>query len=182
MKAPLHSYTELSNRTLWYDGSSVYDPSSLMKIIGSRRVKYVTAITPDIQEFNSNVAREQELQIKSQCDDLNTDWNIPDEYKTLDVIEYVAKLHESILHGCPDSEQADREHRLAKELVLMKKHGFFDMIRAIIYVINTLTETNTVWGIGRGSSVSSYVLYIIGAHDVDSFLYDLDINDFIRDE
>jgi DNA polymerase III alpha subunit len=38
-----------------------------------------------------------------------------------------------------------------------------------------------VWGIGRGSSVSSYVLYVLGVHDVDSYAYDLDIGDFLHD-
>jgi DNA polymerase III alpha subunit len=54
------------------------------------------------------------------------------------------------------------------------------ILRAITYVINTLQDKNIVWGVGRGSSVSSYVLYILGVHDVDSVKYNLDIADFLR--
>ena len=48
------------------------------------------------------------------------------------------------------------------------------------YIIDTLRENNIVWGVGRGSSVSSYMLYLIGVHKVDSIKYNLNINEFIR--
>lgn len=73
-----------------------------------------------------------------------------------------------------------RERRLVKELVKYEQFGFIDVLRTVIFIINKLSDHNVVWGVGRGSSVSSYVLYIIGVHDVDSFAYDLDIDDFLH--
>ena len=50
----------------------------------------------------------------------------------------------------------------------------------LIYLIDLMRTNNIVWGVGRGSSVSSYILYLIGVHKVNSILYKLDINDFLR--
>jgi DNA polymerase III alpha subunit len=48
------------------------------------------------------------------------------------------------------------------------------------YVVDTLRANNVVWGVGRGSSVASYVLFIIGVHKIDSVKYDLDWREFLR--
>jgi DNA polymerase III alpha subunit len=37
-----------------------------------------------------------------------------------------------------------------------------------------------LWGVGRGSSVASYCLYILGVHKVDSIKYELDIHEFLK--
>ena len=41
-------------------------------------------------------------------------------------------------------------------------------------------ENKIVWGVGRGSSVASYVLYLLGIHKIDSIQYRLDWKEFIR--
>jgi len=43
-----------------------------------------------------------------------------------------------------------------------------------------MRKNNLVWGVGRGSSVSSYLLYLIGVHKVDSYKYRLDIKEFLK--
>jgi DNA polymerase III alpha subunit len=50
----------------------------------------------------------------------------------------------------------------------------------MVYVIDTFKKNNVIWGVGRGSSVSSYILYLLEVHDVDSVMYDLDFNEFLR--
>ena len=37
-----------------------------------------------------------------------------------------------------------------------------------------------LWGLGRGSSVSSYVLYLLGVHRINSLYYDLPIEEFLK--
>ena len=46
--------------------------------------------------------------------------------------------------------------------------------------IDTLREKNVVWGVGRGSSVASFCLFLIGVHKVNPILYKLKINEFLR--
>ena len=139
---------------------------------------FVEELTDEIVRYNGFVPNAEKVSVKTDIGELSFDWNIPEEYKELDVIEYVAdKLLEQ------SGSDADIEHRAQRctdELAIYKKMGLFDTLTTLIYIINTLIEKNIVWGVGRGSSVSSYVLYIIGVHDIDSFFYDLDIEDFLK--
>jgi DNA polymerase III alpha subunit len=56
----------------------------------------------------------------------------------------------------------------------------FDLLFYLKYLVDTLRENKVVWGVGRGSSVASYVLYLIGIHKIDSIKYDLDITEFLK--
>lgn len=173
--------TELSDRVLWYDGDSAYHPNALLRSIQTRNVQYVTSISPIIEEYNKHVAASQELRVKDACRPLDKQWTIPESYKTLDIVEYLFRAHTILFEHVSEKELLARERRLAEELVMYQKYKLEDVIRAIIWIINTLTATDTVWGVGRGSSVSSYVLYVIGVHDVDSYAYNLDIDDFLHE-
>lgn len=70
--------------------------------------------------------------------------------------------------------------RVWEELDEFKERGMHNLLRYMIYLVDFMRENNIVWGVGRGSSVSSYVLYLIGIHKVDSIKYGLDINEFLR--
>ena len=96
-------------------------------------------------------------------------WFIPDEYKNLDIKSYV-------LERTPDHAV----DRVNEELNLYDKYNIIDVLKVCVYIIETLRKNNIVWGVGRGSSVASYVLYLIGVHKVDSIKYELDINEFLR--
>jgi DNA polymerase III alpha subunit len=167
---------------LWYDGESSYPSKFLIQTIKKGyKVKWVDVVTQDIAQYNKVSDKNDCIGIKRCCDELQFGWNIPDEYKSMNIIEYIMDRHEQFVIGMEEEEIIMREIRLAKELTLYRNKNFTDILRTIIYIINTLTSTGTIWGIGRGSSVSSYILYIIGVHDVDSFMYDLDIEDFLHD-
>lgn len=176
--------TELANRTLWYDGDSTVTVDSLMRAIvngNSTEGLFVSEMTPEIEQYNKNVLKSERIGIKEEIRPLSFEWNIPEEYKTLDVYEYVGrKLLETEEVDKPDL--MNRAARVADEMELYQKLGLIDILRTLIFVINTLIENNIVWGVGRGSSVSSYVLYLIGVHDVDSFKYGLNIEEFLRTE
>jgi DNA polymerase III alpha subunit len=98
------------------------------------------------------------------------DWYMPDKFNSIDIESYVLGLAKT-------SEEIDR---VKEELILYKKFGLYSVLRFLIYLIDLMRSNNIVWGVGRGSSVSSYILYLIGVHKVNSILYKLDINDFLR--
>jgi len=50
----------------------------------------------------------------------------------------------------------------------------------MIYIVDMMRKNNLVWGVGRGSSVASYVLYLIGIHKIDSLKYNLNIEEFLK--
>jgi DNA polymerase III alpha subunit len=66
------------------------------------------------------------------------------------------------------------------ELTEFETRNLFPVLRILIYIIETMRKHKLVWGVGRGSSVASYVLYLLGVHKVDSLKYNLDINEFLK--
>ena len=101
---------------------------------------------------------------------LQANWRMPKEYKDMDIAEYVLGL-------C----QQDHElQRVAQELLLYQERDLFDLLRYLKYLVDTLRQNNIVWGVGRGSSVASYVLFLIGVHKIDSLYYNLDIEEFLK--
>ena len=99
-----------------------------------------------------------------------SNWYFPDEYKTIDVDKYINELVNT------DEER----ERVNYEMELYRKFNLYTVLRYLIYLVDTMRKNNVVWGVGRGSSVSSYVLYLIGVHKVNSIKYGLDIHEFLR--
>ena len=97
-------------------------------------------------------------------------WYMPAEYRGLSLWNY-------LMVRCDTQEQRDR---VEQELEEYEKRGLYPLLRFMIYLVDTLRENDIVWGVGRGSSVASYVLYLIGVHRVDSIKYDLDYKEFFR--
>ncbi len=52
--------------------------------------------------------------------------------------------------------------------------------RYLKYLVDTMKDNKVIWGVGRGSSCASYVLYLLGIHRVDSMFYNLDVEEFLR--
>jgi DNA polymerase III alpha subunit len=97
-------------------------------------------------------------------------WHMPDEYQQLDIAEHVLSLCQS---------EAELQ-RVGQELLLYQERDLFDLLRYLKYLVDTMTQNQIIWGVGRGSSVASYVLYKLGVHRIDSLYYNLDIGEFLR--
>jgi DNA polymerase III alpha subunit len=92
--------------------------------------------------------------------------------------DYCPNLTEMLYALCETDAQRDR---VSQELELYIKHGMYDILHVMKYIVDTLRENNVVWGVGRGSSVASYVLYLIGVHKIDSIKYKLPIEEFFKE-
>jgi DNA polymerase III alpha subunit len=101
---------------------------------------------------------------------LQRNWRMPKEYKELDIAAYVLGL-------CKEEHELQR---VGEELILYQERDLFDLLRYLKYLIDTLRKNNIVWGVGRGSSVASYVLFLIGVHKIDSLYYNLNIDEFLK--
>ena len=99
-----------------------------------------------------------------------THWFIPDDY--------YPNLTEMLYGMC---ETEDQRTRVSRELELYIKHGMYDILHVMKYIVDTLRENNVIWGVGRGSSVASYVLFLIGVHKIDSIKYNLPIEEFFKE-
>jgi DNA polymerase III alpha subunit len=97
-------------------------------------------------------------------------WLMPDEYKNLDIAEYIL--------GLCKSEAALQ--RVGEELLLYQARDLFDLLRYLQFLVDIMKQHNLIWGVGRGSSVASYVLYLLEIHRIDSLHYNLDVVEFLR--
>jgi hypothetical protein len=97
-------------------------------------------------------------------------WFMPDEYKHMDIAEYILGL-------CGTQEQLQR---CGQELMLFQERNLFDLLKYLKYLVDVMNQHEVIWGVGRGSSVASYVLYKLGVHRIDSMFYDLDHREFLR--
>ena len=77
-------------------------------------------------------------------------------------------------------EEVDENGNGEIEFDEFKKRGMLPMLKFLVYMVNELKRHNILWGVGRGSSVSSYILYLIGIHRIDSVKYNLDYKEFLR--
>lgn len=97
-------------------------------------------------------------------------WHMPEEYQNLDIAQW-------LLDQCKTQEELQR---VGEELILYQERNLFDLLCQLKYIVDTWRKNKIVWGVGRGSSVASYVLYLIGVHRINSMYYDLDVHEFLR--
>jgi DNA polymerase III alpha subunit len=97
-------------------------------------------------------------------------WFMPDSYQQLDIAEHVLSL-------CHTDVELQR---CGHELLMYQERDLFNLLRYLKYLMDLMTENRLIWGVGRGSSVASYVLYLLGIHKINSLYYELDPAEFLR--
>ena len=97
-------------------------------------------------------------------------WHMPEQYKNLDIAQHVLDL-------CNTEAELQR---CGQELLLYQERDLFPLLQYLAYLVDIMRENHVIWGVGRGSSVASYVLYKLGVHRIDSLFYDLSVDEFLR--
>ena len=97
-------------------------------------------------------------------------WHMPEQYKTLDIAQHVLDL-------CNTEAELQR---CGQELLLYQERDLFPLLQYLAYLVDVMRANRVIWGVGRGSSVASYVLYKLGVHRIDSLFYDLSVEEFLR--
>jgi hypothetical protein len=97
-------------------------------------------------------------------------WHMPEQYKNLDIAQHVLDL-------CNTEAELQR---CGQELLLYQERDLFPLLQYLAYLVDVMQENHVIWGVGRGSSVASYVLYKLGVHRIDSLFYDLSVDEFLR--
>ena len=97
-------------------------------------------------------------------------WHMPDKYYKINVLQW-------LLDKCQTDEE---KIRVQLEYDMFEKREFIRVLQFLIYFIDTLRANNIVWGVGRGSSVASFCLFLIGVHKINPLLYNLNISEFLR--
>lgn len=97
-------------------------------------------------------------------------WNIPEKYFDIDMKTYLLSL-------CDQQKEIDRVNM---EYAMYEERGMVKILQFLVFLVEYLRENCYIWGVGRGSSVASYCLFLIGVHKIDSIKYDLDIKEFLK--
>ena len=106
-----------------------------------------------------------------EFDEINqSQWQMPQEYYEIDIAKWV-------LDQCKTEEELQRA---GEELLKFHDRGMFPLLQYLKYLVDTMRRNNIVWGVGRGSSVASYVLYLIGIHRINSLYYQLSVDEFLK--
>lgn len=136
-------------------------------------IKYNTAVKTLYAGFpEAHTLRQIEQSVEEFDNELQSNWHMPAEYKDLDIAQYILDL-------CQTEAELQR---VGQELLLYQERNLFNLLRYLKYFVDTMRLNNVVWGLGRGSSVASYVLYLLGVHKINSLYYDLPIEEFLKSE
>lgn len=122
---------------------------------------------PIVHTFEQTIDNIKEFDAKNQ-----EQWFMGEYYKEIDIAKW-------LVERCTTQEELDR---VAQELILFVQHDMMDVLKYLKYLVDTMRYHNIVWGVGRGSSVASYCLYLIGVHKINSIKYKLDIHEFLKGE
>ena len=141
----------------------------LKNVLVAEQIKFDAGL--DLQKIPHLIQYEPSSQtVKEFDEELRNRWFIPDEYRDFDIAKFV-------LDQCADEAELQRA---GEELLLYQERDMFMLLRYLKYLVDTMRKHNIVWGVGRGSSVSSFVLYLIGIHKINSLYYDLSIHEFLK--
>jgi len=129
----------------------------------------------DIDLFNQ-FCEELDLDALVQDVDHSKEFNIPEYYRNIDIDSFV----KSRINPQLGQNLKIITARVDMELELYKARNLYPILQLMIYIVDTMRKNDLVWGVGRGSSVASYVLYLLGVHKINSLQYNLDIKEFLK--
>jgi DNA polymerase III alpha subunit len=184
MSQTSNKYTSLNNRVLFYDGDSIARNETIVDLmlsginVGDVGIHFAEK-TDDTDAFMKQYPNV--MGYKTEIRDNDTTWDIPKQYKDLDVALYIHELLENEVEFMNTIKSEERIDRVHVELKLWEQYNMIPLLQTLIHIIDTFKENNIVWGTGRGSSCCCYILYLIGVHDVDSIHFGLELDEFFRD-
>ena len=172
--------TELSNRTVLADGTVICKQSALIELLynGEDIAGLYCDTLDDEQEW---------LSAAKICDtdtpgpvwtqdeqfagiDWRNSWLTPEPYASIDVLAW-----------CLERCSTERERaRVCEECAEMQLRSMLRLIRHLIYCVDTWRKAGVVWGVGRGSSVCSFVLFLVGINRINPLEYDLDLREWLK--
>jgi DNA polymerase III alpha subunit len=152
----LYSDPEISLSNFFVEDPDVYNSSVSLTHADFPRLQKYQELDIDLDQFDT---------------DCQSRWFMPDNYKNMDMAKWV-------LDQCKSQPELQRA---GQELLLFQEKNLFPLLCYLKYLVDTMRSNNIVWGVGRGSSVASFVLYLIGVHKINSLYYDLPIEEFLKD-
>ncbi len=151
-------------------GEIVYNIEDVVDLIMKQQSTAGITVDSTVQLEDTSPETDVSLSVDEYDMQNQHNWLMPEEYKQLDIAQHVIDLCETQ----PEIQRA------GEELLMFQERNLFNLLKYLKYLVDTMKSNDVIWGVGRGSSVASYVLYLLGVHRIDSMYYDLDPGEFLR--
>ena len=163
-------------------GNPIFNSTDIFKILYQGKLTQLKDITVDYSDEISQLEKTAEFEFQrfnEQLDQidiadfdqaLQSEWFMPPEYRDFDIKEFC-------LSRCTTTEQSNR---VIDEIAAYEERGMIPLLQWTKHFVDTCNANGIVWGVGRGSSVASFVLFLLGVHQIDSVKYNLDWQEFLR--
>jgi DNA polymerase III alpha subunit len=160
------------DRVILDNGLVVFTDQGLIQLardgVSLNNLKAITS--PEVEKFNLFSEEQIDTNLVTDTSDWYK-WNTPEPFCSIDVPAYLRAL----------TSDAPYSERLEIELGHFETRNMFPLVRHVIYLIDYMKKNDMIWGVGRGSSSASLIFYLIGLHRIDPILYDIPLNEFIKD-
>lgn len=172
--------TDLGNRTILDDGTVICEDSALVEMLyqGLDLDSVFAMPSTDVLLYNETVKvfDSDYAQLLTATDAQYSDirwfdhWTTPDEYQAIDIADYCYSRCDSV----------EEIARVQHELALFEERNMIPVLRHLIFLVDHFRKHNILWGVGRGSSVSSFVLFLIGINRINPLIFGLDVKEFLK--
>lgn len=170
----------LGNRTVLEDGTVICETAALVEILYAGQ---------DIQGTFCLSKEDQEEWDRANID-CDTDWQGPvfsttPAYQSIDWYDhwFTPEPYASInlttwcLERCKTQEEIDR---VIGEIKEYESRNMIPIMKHLIYCVDVWRKHKILWGVGRGSSVCSFVLYLIGINRINPLKFNLPLDEWLH--
>ena len=151
-------------------GEIVYNIEDVVDLMMSEKPTLGITVDSTVKLQDTSLETDVSLSVDEYDMTNQRNWLMPEEYKQLDIAHHIIDL-------CKTDAEIQRA---GQELLMFQERNLFNLLKYLKYLVDTMQSNKVIWGVGRGSSVASYVLYLLGVHKIDSMYYDLDPGEFLR--
>lgn len=107
---------------------------------------------------------------------------IPNLHLSQDEITSLLSLIEHLKATPRDATPTDLHlERIDRELDYFERINGFKLLLSLQQLIDKFIADDVVWGVGRGSSCASYLLYLMKVHDINPIKYDISFSEFSKE-
>ena len=161
--------------------NQIYETSDLISLLYTGKIDHLDHLlvsdTPEIHQLAENAMLNLSIysdpppvSVNEYDNIAQQEWMMPSEYHQFDPLNY-----------CLDLASTPTEvERIKEKYAVFEQKQMVTLLKVLKYLVDTFRQHNVVWGVGRGSSVSSYILFLLGVHKIDSIKYNLDYREFLR--
>lgn len=171
---------DLGNRTILSDGTVICEDNALVELLyqGFDFDALFAMPSADVLQYNSTVKLfdSDYKPIETATDEMYAGinwfehWNTPPEYQTIDIADFCYNRCETV----------EEITRVQYELALFEERNMLPVLRHLIFLVDHFRANDILWGVGRGSSVSSFILFLIGINRINPLIFGLDVKEFLK--